>query len=128
MGVIGPSHLKFKSRTSWRFRKYIEIENGAITTSGNYRKFYESNGEKISHLINPQTGYSIKSDLISVTVFAKDAITADGFDNALMLMGMEKALDFVEKEKKIAAYFIYNKDGLVKDTCSAGFPIINSID
>ena len=98
---------------------------GAITTSGNYRRYYESDGKKISHLINPKTGYSIQNELISVTVFAKDAITADGYDNALMAMGLKKALAFVEKRKDIAAHFIYQKtDGTIADTMSKRFRVL----
>lgn len=103
-------------------QKVLEVEEGAVTTSGNYRRFYESNGKNISHLIDPRTGFPVQNELISVTVFAADAITADAFDNALMLMGLEKALDFTEKQDNIAAYFIYRKpDQTIADTCSQKF-------
>ena len=102
--------------------KVIWLDNGAVTTSGNYRRYYESDGKKITHLINPKTGYPIRNELISVTVYAKDAITADGYDNALMAMGLKKALAFVEKRKDIAAHFIYQKnDGTMADTMSKRF-------
>lgn len=105
--------------------KVVWIDEGAITTSGNYRRYYESDGKKISHLINPKTGYSIQNELISVTIFAKDAITADGYDNALMGMGLKKALAFVEKRKDIAAHFIYRKeDGTIADTMSKRFRVL----
>jgi len=105
--------------------KVIWIDHGAITTSGNYRRFYESEGKKITHIFNPKTGYSIQNELVSVTVFAKDAITADGYDNALMAMGLKKALAFVEKRKDIAAHFIYQeKDGSIADTMSKRFTVL----
>lgn len=105
--------------------KVAWIDKGALTTSGNYRRYYESNGKKVTHLINPKTGYSIQNDLISVTVFAGDAITADAYDNALMAMGLKKALDFVEKRKDLAAHFIYyTKDGRVADTMSRRFRVL----
>jgi thiamine biosynthesis lipoprotein len=103
-------------------QRIIVIEEGAVTTSGNYRKFYESNGKKISHIIDARTGYPAQNELISVTVFAKDAITADAYDNALMVMGLKKALAFVKNRKDISAHFIYyKKDGTVTDTASVGF-------
>lgn len=103
-------------------QQVIELDSGAITTSGNYRKYYESNGKKISHLIDPRTGYSIQNEMISATVYAKDATTADAFDNALMEMGIDSALHFTEARKDIAAYFIYKKlDGTVADTATTGF-------
>lgn len=102
--------------------KVLLMDHGGITTSGSYRKFYESNGKKISHIINPFTGYSAQNELISVTVYAKDAFTADAYDNALMVMGLQKALQFVEKRKDMAAFFIYHKpDGTVADTAISRF-------
>lgn len=104
------------------FNEIIKLNKGAVTTSGSYRKFHESNGHKITHIINPKTGYPQNNDLISVTVYAEDAITADAYDNALMLMGLEKALDFVEKRKNIAAYFIYkNNSGTISKKASSAF-------
>lgn len=105
-------------------KKYIEIDAGAITTSGNYRKFYKAGNKKVNHLIDPKTGYYLQNDLISATVYAKDAITADGYDNVLMGLGLKEALNFLHKEKDLAAYLVYTENGVVKDTCSAGFPLI----
>ena len=102
--------------------KVVWLDKGAITTSGNYRRYYESNGKKITHLLNPKTGYSIQNELISVTVYAKDAITADGYDNALMAMGLKKAMAFMEKRQDIAAHFIYRKEnGTIADTMTKRF-------
>lgn len=102
--------------------KIISVDSGAITTSGSYRKFYESDGKKVTHLIDPRTGYPARNELISVTVFAPDAITADAYDNALMVMGLQKALQFTEQRKDIAAHFIYRTpNGLIADTASGRF-------
>lgn len=103
-------------------KKIITIDSGAITTSGSYRKFYESKGKRFPHLIDPTTGFTIQNELISVTVFAKDAITADAYDNALMVMGLQKALRFAAASKEIEALFIYrDRHGNVADTATAGF-------
>lgn len=119
IGIESPAEDEFGHHS---LQKIITLDKGAITTSGSYRKFYESNGQKITHLINPKTGYPQKNELISVTVYAKDAITADAYDNALMLMGLKRALAFVEKRRDLAAYFIYrNKNGAVADTASSVF-------
>jgi FAD:protein FMN transferase len=105
--------------------KVIWMDKGAITTSGNYRRYYESDGKKITHLLNPKTGYSLQNELVSVTVYAKDAITADGYDNALMAMGLKKAMAFVEKRKDMAAHFIYQKkDGTIADTMTKRFAVL----
>lgn len=105
-------------------QRYIEIENGAITTSGNYRKFHQAGSRKISHLINPKTGFYLQNNMISATVYAKDAISADGYDNVLMGLGLEQALTFLKKRKDLSAYLVYTENGVVKDTCTTGFPEI----
>ena len=105
-----------------RIRHVISFNEGAVTTSGNYRKYLQAGGKKISHLINPKTGYPLDNQLISVTIYAKDAITADGYDNAVMAMDIEEALTFVSARKNMEAYIIYHrKDGSVTDTLTAGF-------
>jgi len=73
----------------------IELNDEAITTSGVYRKFFNYNGERYSHIINPKTGFPIKNKIIAVTVIAENAITADAWDNALMIMG----IDLIKKNK-----------------------------
>ena len=106
-------------------KRVVWLDKGAITTSGNYRRYYERKGKKVSHLMNPKTGYSLQNELISVTVYAKDAITADGYDNAIMAMGLKKGLAFVDKNKNLAAHFIYRKnDGTVADTLSKRFRVL----
>jgi thiamine biosynthesis lipoprotein len=67
--------------------------------------------------------------MISATVYAQDAITADAYDNALMLMGVQKAIQFVEKNTGIAAFIIYKKqDGSLADTASSRFKKLISDD
>ncbi|WP_207515563.1 FAD:protein FMN transferase [Longitalea luteola] len=119
IGIEAPGENDFELSM---IQKIISVDSGAITTSGSYRKFYESEGKKITHLIDPRTGYPARSELISVTVFAQDAITADAYDNALMIMGLNQALQFVEKRNDIAAHFIYRTaNGSIGDTASRRF-------
>ena len=119
IGIEAPSDDAFESSP---LKKILVIDSGAVTTSGTYRKYYESNGKKISHIMDPRTGYSVQNEMISVTVYAKDAITADAYDNSLMLMGVEKALQFVEERENIAAFFIYQlPNGTIADTASSRF-------
>jgi thiamine biosynthesis lipoprotein len=119
IGIEAPGNNDFELTMISRI---VAVDSGAITTSGSYRKFYESEGKKISHLIDPRTGYPSQNELISVTVFARDAITADAYDNALMVMGLKNAIQFVEKRKDMAAHFIYRTSkGAVADTASSRF-------
>jgi thiamine biosynthesis lipoprotein len=119
VGIEGPGHDELDS---FPIQKVISFDRGAVTTSGNYRRYYQHGTNKLSHLIDAKTGYPLQNELISVTVWASDAITADGYDNALMDMGLEKAILFVEQQKELEAYFIYHTtDGSVADTASSGF-------
>lgn len=119
VGIEGPG---LNEQSEPQLRHVISFNEGAVTTSGNYRKYLQAGGKKISHLINPKTGYPLDNQLISVTLYAKDALTADGYDNAVMAMSVEQALAFVSAKKNMEAYLIYHrKDGTVTDTLTAGF-------
>ncbi len=88
----------------------IYLDNKAITTSGNYRKYFEENGRKYSHIIDPHTGYPYKNSLLSVTVIAKDALTADGYDTPLMVLGLEGAMAVLKHHPELEAYMIYSDE------------------
>jgi thiamine biosynthesis lipoprotein len=106
-------------------RRKVILKEGSLTTSGNYRNYKFSGVKKISHLISPFTGYPITNEMLSVTVWANDAVTADGFDNAFMGMGLSKSLKFLKGRNDIGAYLIYLKpDGSVADTIAGKFPEI----
>ena len=85
----------------------VLIDNKAVTTSGNYRKFFEENGIKYSHIIDPHTGYPYRNNLLSVTVIADDALTADGYDTGLMVLGLEGARELLKQHPELQAYMIY---------------------
>ncbi len=119
VGIETPSHDPMESSIMYQV---VYPGNGAITTSGNYRRFHESGGKIVSHLIDPRSGYPFTNELLSVTVWAKDAISADGYDNALMGMGLNKALAFLKKHPELQAFLIYKtKDGIVKSASTKGF-------
>lgn len=84
----------------------IYLKNAAMATSGNYRKFYEVDGKRYSHTLNPKTGYPAENNLLSATVIAKDGGTADALATAFMVMGQEKSIDYLEKHPTIKAYLI----------------------
>ncbi|WP_342648205.1 FAD:protein FMN transferase [Mucilaginibacter sp. CSA2-8R] len=120
--AIGIEGVNEDAPDSGPIRKIIEPSNGAITTSGNYRKHHEAGGKQISHIINPLTGYPVQNELISVTVYAQDALTADGYDNGFMAMGLSKALSFLSGRKDIGAYMVYrDKNGAIRDTVTPAF-------
>ena len=88
----------------------VELQNRSLATSGNYRKFYEVDGIKYTHSIDPKTGYPVIKRLLSATVLSKDCITADAYATALMIMGLDKGKDLLSEHKELEAYLIYSDD------------------
>lgn len=87
-----------------------KIENKALNTSGNYRKFYIENGIRYSHEISPKTGYPAYNNVLSATVLANDCISADAYATAFMVMGLEKSIQFLSKHHELSAYLIYSDE------------------
>jgi len=94
----------------------IVPKDNAVATSGDYRIYFESDGQRFSHIIDPATGKPINHKLVSVTVIHPSSMTADGLSTALMVMGEKEALAFAEKND-IAAYFISkSENGFVEQS------------
>jgi thiamine biosynthesis lipoprotein len=88
----------------------INLDNKALATSGNYRKFYVENGVKYSHTIDPQTGFPARNTLLSATVIATDCITADALATSFMVLGLDKSKKLLETLPGIEVYFVYTND------------------
>jgi len=86
----------------------IEINNKALATSGNYRKFFVENGIKYSHTIDPKTGFPARNTLLSATVVCDDCITADAYATAFMVVGVEKSKEMLQKLPGLEVYFVYS--------------------
>ena len=100
----------------------ISLSGKALATSGNYRKFYEEDGVKYSHSINPKTGYPEKSDLLSVTIIADNCMLADAYATACMVVGLEKSKTLIKSTPDVEAYLIYgDEDGKYQVYSTDGF-------
>jgi len=88
----------------------ISLENKSLATSGNYRKFYEENGVKYSHTINPTTGYPVRHSLLSATVVANDCISADAYATVFMVIGLDSAKTFLAHHQDLDALLIYSDE------------------
>jgi len=96
-------------------QQIIIPKDNAIATSGDYRNYFEVDGQRFSHIIDPHTGKPINHKLVSVTVIAPSSMTADGLSTTLMVMGEEKGLKFAN-EHDIAALFISKSEhGFVQE-------------
>lgn len=98
------------------------LQNRAVATSGNYRRYHEENGERFSHIINPKTGQSERSNLLSVSVIADNCTHADALATAFMVMGLDASMQFLDKHPHYAAYFIYDNKGTFKTKKTKNFP------
>lgn len=83
----------------------VDLQGHGISTSGSYRNYYELDGKRISHIIDPTTGEPIQHKLVSATVIATTALEADGWDTGLMVLGEEQAKALALREH-LAVYLI----------------------
>ena len=83
----------------------ISLSEKSVATSGDYRNYFDLNGRRYSHTIDPRTGYPVRHDLVSVTVVHDSAMLADAWATALIVLGAEGAAKLAE-EQGLAVYFI----------------------
>lgn len=92
-----------------------------VVTSGNYRKFYVRDGKKYAHTIDPRTGYPVEHSLLSATVVAPDAMTADAYATYCMVVGLEASKTLFASRSDMEACLIYDDAGEFKTWCTSGF-------
>jgi thiamine biosynthesis lipoprotein len=120
VGIEKPSENPLASTT---LQMTITLNNAALATSGTHRNVTVENGKSVSHILNPRTGYPADNSLLSVSVLARDTMTADAYATALMVLGLEEALRYVEARESLEAYFItQDEGGNISDRSSSGFP------
>lgn len=102
------------------FESIISVSNKGVVTSGNYRKFYIEDGEKISHTINPITGYPVKHNLLCATVIAETSAIADAYATYFMVLGLDKSKEFLIKKSNFDALLVYGEQDKMKVFSTAG--------
>lgn len=95
-------------------------KDNALATSGDYRKYFEVDDQRFSHIIDPDSGRPINHKIVSVTVIHPSSMTADGLSTSMMLMGEDKAYDFA-MANDIAAYIISKTDDGFKEQITVKF-------
>lgn len=122
VGIERPAENKYSAP---EVETSITLTDMAVVTSGNYRKYYENNGVKYSHTINPATGRPVEHSLLSVTVIDRYAWRADALCTMFMVMGLEQSLRFIDDhsndEMVQAVFFIYNQDGEYRTFATSQF-------
>lgn len=89
----------------------LEIKDKAVITSGGYERYFEENGKKYHHILDPKTGFPAESDLQSVTIVSDDGTLADGYSTSLFIMGLDKSLDFWKENSSKFDAILYTNDG-----------------
>lgn len=119
LGIERPDYTQRKAFAT------LSLQGHSLATSGDYRNFYESNGQRYSHTINPKTGYPVKHKLASVSVIARACMEADALATALMAMGEIDGYQYAVQHG-INAYFIYRENDRFESVFTPGFkPFLN---
>lgn len=126
VGIEKPAEDKDDARD---LQAVVLLKNKSIATSGNYRKFYEEDGVRYSHTINPKTGYPVQHSLLSVSILADNTAIADAYATAFMVMGLDEAKRFLSEEAGLDAFFIYtDSQGVYQTYMSTGFQSVLSVN
>lgn len=104
-------HIAIEKPTpEWRMvQKIVPLTDIGVATSGDYRNYFEQNGKRYSHTIDPATGYPITHTLASVTLLAPSAMLADAWATAMMVLGAERGMALA-LQQNLAAYFLVKRD------------------
>jgi thiamine biosynthesis lipoprotein len=102
--------------------KVLTLHDQAMATSGDYRNFFEANGKRYSHVMNPRTGYPVSNGVVSVSITAPNCTLADGLATAIMVMGPEKGIALIDTLDRVEGLVIVQvDDGSLHDHFSRGF-------
>ena len=104
VGIQVPTKTADGGRESFQS---IELPDGsAVATSGNYRNYFEEDGVRYTHILDPRTGKPERTNLLSVTVLASDCATADAYATAFMVLGHDRSSEIVRQNPELEAWFI----------------------
>ena len=85
----------------------VRLNNRSLATSGNYRNYYEKDGQLYAHIIDPRTGYTATHNLLSASVFAADCMKADAYATAFMVMGLEQSKKVLNQQSNLDAILVF---------------------
>ena len=94
--------------------RVCELTDRAMATSGNYRNFYEQEGKRYSHTIDPKTGRPVQHTLLSATIIADNCMTADAWATACMVLGLDSARVLLTEQPELDVILIYDSLGVMK--------------
>ena len=89
---------------------FVRLNNRAMATSGNNRRFFEIDGVKYAHTIDVKTGYPVRHNLLSASIVADDCITADAWATACLASGLEKSIQLLRQHPELEALLVYSDE------------------
>ena len=109
---------------SHSYDKVLVLKDKSMATSGTYRKFkLDANGNRYAHIIDTNTGYPTKTNILSVSVIADTCMMADGYATAFQAMGVENVTQFLTQHPEVQAYLIFeNKNKNIEMLALNNFP------
>jgi FAD:protein FMN transferase len=108
IGISKPDESAFFASNDIQAK--VKLANYSLATSGNYRNYYEEDGKKYAHTIDPKEGYPVQHSLLSATVLADNCMDADAFATAFMVLGIDKSKEIAGSIPQLKVYFIYSGD------------------
>ncbi len=121
--VIGIESPQANQRS---IRKRLYLQDVAMATSGDYRNYFERDGVRYSHTIDPATGYPIKHTLASVTVIEDSCMRADALATAIMVMGPDKGMAFANRHQLAIFMLVKQNDKFIEKYSNAFTPYLNT--
>ena len=106
-------------------QRILALTDAALATSGDYRNFFEHEGRRYSHTIDPRTGYPVDHGLASVSVVAESCVRADALATALEVLGPEAGFALAQEQGWAVLLITREADGTLTEQTTAGFPALS---
>lgn len=84
----------------------IAAKNKSIVTSGTYERFFEVDGKRYHHILNPKTGSPVDNELIAITIISDQSVIGDALSTSIFALGLEKGMAYIKNHKELSAIFV----------------------
>ena len=103
----------------------VALDNQGFATSGDYRNFFEVDGVRYPHVIDPRTGFPVSNGVVSASIISGNCTMADGIATAVMVMGVKKGLEMIDRLDGVEGLIVVEQsNGQLVDYRSKGFEVI----